>query len=416
MEVEKKVAQVTEETRPFPISGVIQRYAWGREPQHSIIGGLTQNGAEKRESSNAPSECYAELWFGAHPKGPSNLIEGDASRSLLDIVTNNPREVLGENVAHRYAELPFLFKVLSIARALSIQAHPDENLAIKLHAADPAHYPDARHKPEVGVALSPVSLLYGFCPLTRTLDALVHAPLEEFFGKALLSVARADPSPAKRKELFGRCFAAKAVEVQKCTSDLLTLLSSREELSDAEQWFVRLTKDYPLTDVGLFGVFFLNLVTLSPGEAVFIGPNIPHAYLEGELIECMANSDNVVRSGLTGKFCDVPTLFSMLSFEEQRARRITPVTSQGICWYRAPAEEFMLGTITGPQEAVLLPSGVPSLCVVLEGNASLEFGGAKRRAVKGQAFFIPARSEKVTLSLESGFVALATCPTKSASD
>jgi len=436
MEQELKDALHIIARKPFLISGVMQHYAWGRTFENSILPALI---GETAPLAGIPKH-YAELWYGAHPKGPSPILapilapllahlpgsSGMAQVTLLDAVVQLPKALLGENVHQRYSELPFLFKVLSVGRALSIQAHPDSALAKDLHTKDPVHYPDDRHKPEIGVALSPVSLLYGFCPLGKTLDSLSrYKPLEQFFGKEALAEARASLidsgltdsngsqsslASSKRRELFARCFSAPREEVETCCTELLAIFSSLETRSEAEDWFLRLAKDFPLTDVGLLGVFFLNLVTLAPEEAVFIGPNIPHAYLEGELIECMANSDNVVRAGLTEKFCDVSTLLSMLSFDEQRARRVTPVSAHGINWYRSAAEEFSLGTIKGPQKDIVLPAGVPSLCVVIEGSATLEVQGVRTVLKRGQASFIAAEAEKLTLSLENGFVAIATCP------
>jgi len=287
----------------------VQRYPWGLPSSRSIVGKLS--------AARASEEPCAEYWMGAHPKAPAELISGAERYSLDRALADFSDVVLGERVVQRWGrELPFLFKVLSIGAPLSIQAHPDSARARELHARDPKNYPDSFHKPEIGVALTPVEMLAGFQPPGEVSKNLRGYPeLARLVGDSAQSV----------EEVYRAVLGVADVVHSEATTALYSRLAIRgADCTVAERYFRSMYAEYGPADRGLFAFFLLNLVTLAPGEAVFMGPNFPHAYLSGELVECMANSDNVVRAGLTRKFQDKETLLSMLDFNAVRPNVLSP--------------------------------------------------------------------------------------------
>ena len=291
--------------------------------------------------------------------------------------------------------LPFLLKVLSIARALSVQAHPDLKLAAALHAARPDVYKDANHKPELACALTPFEAMAGF---RAPADLLVHlrsAPeLVTLVGTgrvaALEAAAAADGagataeggSPAFRAALrdaytsfstasetaVAAATAALAVRLAANLPPATPSLSSSPPSADAVA--ARLLRDFP-GDIGVFAPYLLNVLKLAPGEALFLAANEPHAYLSGDCVEVMACSDNVVRAGLTPKYRDVSTLCSMLTYAAA-APRVLAGSAVDACTvaYAAPVPEFLLQRTELPAEAYALPTThAAAVLIVLDGTA-----------------------------------------------
>lgn len=247
---------------------------------------------------------------------------------------------LGSAPYNATSALPYLFKVLSVAKALSVQSHPDKALAEKLHASRPDLYKDDNHKPEMACALTPFEAMCGFRSPTEIAAHLASVPeLREMVGEEAAvglinaaaslaaataniksghdSVKEADFKSALRRA-FTAFMTAPADAVAKHTSALESRLASRT-FSDAESMSPdavarRLCAQYP-GDVGVFAPYWLNTLRLEPGQAIFLGANAPHAYLAGDCMEVMACSDNVIRAGLTPKFKDVDTLCSSLTYE-----------------------------------------------------------------------------------------------------
>jgi mannose-6-phosphate isomerase len=332
----------------------IQHYAWGTKGDTAFIPHLL--GIEAQE--NLP---YAELWMGAHPKAPSALILDGARASLRQLIAQHPRPLLGTDVSTRFeGTLPFLFKVLSIGEALSIQAHPNKHQAERLHAQDPEHYPDGNHKPEVAVALTDLTALVGFKPLPEILETLRQYPeITNFIGPEIVDSAKhADlASKSGRRQcletLYATLIRRSITHKQNLTYHLNQLykqLHASPHVSEQEQLFLTLRQRYPGPDVGLFSIFFLNLVHLKKGQGIFTPAGIPHAYLEGNIVECMANSDNVVRVGLTPKYKDATTLLQILTYEATGVPILegTPLdVADGVeeVVYATPASEFQLSRL-----------------------------------------------------------------------
>ena len=350
----------------------VQHYPWGgrsadgRPPYIADLLGLADDGGKP----------WAELWIGAHPKLPARL-PAAGGQPLDQWLQAHP-------VAAGSAGLPFLMKVLDSAAALSIQAHPDKALAVKLRARSPEHYPDANHKPEIALALSRVS---AFCGFRRERSIRADAVRLPGLGRFLSGVRGQD----WLRGAYARIFTATAIEVAKTLQVLEAEVRALPRPTPRDRWFLKLLAQYP-GDRGTLCAWFLNLMTLRPGQALFIPANEPHAYLEGTMVECMASSDNVVRGGLTNKFIDRDVLLNMLSYQQGR-----PVVQAGKALptggriYQVPADEFRLelweqGTARRIHEA----NRQLSLLLILEGEAEFSIGLQKVKAPRGSIWLWPA--------------------------
>ena len=377
--------------------------------------------------------------MGTHPSNPSKDLE--TGRTLLDLVEDN-RALLSPSVAARYGKkLPFLFKVLSINKALSIQAHPNKKLAEQLHARDPKNYPDDNHKPEMTIAITPFEGLCGFRPLDEISHFLDNVPaLRELIGD---DVAREFVSTVKgneenesasavssNKKALQKTFAAvmsasesslhAATEhlVQSASADAAGLAAGGVLSTSGTALAELVTRLHGQfgADYGLFVLFFLNHVTLQPGEALFLRADDIHAYLSGDVVECMAASDNVVRAGLTPKFKDVDTLVSMLTYnyapiEEQKMQpteypyvtlnRAAYSSGSDAALYDPPIDEFsIIRTLLRGEGAKATFEQIdgPSIIICTAGKGKISVGPTEREIREGHVFFIGATAEVVLVS------------------
>ncbi|KAG0536771.1 hypothetical protein BDA96_03G092100 [Sorghum bicolor] len=347
----------------------VQHYEWGQHGAASLVARLADQNPD-------PARPYAELWMGTHPSGPSTLL-GDGAL-LRDWLARNP-DALGPAVAARWGgDLPFLFKVLSVAKALSIQAHPDKKLAEVLHALRPSTYKDDNHKPEMAIAFTEFRALCGFAPIEELKDVLRTVPeIEGLIGHEdtgkLMNMKEYDGVSEVKSSLrsaFAKLMTASKDMVSEAVAKLISRLNTDSKirnLTDKEQLVLSLERQYQ-DDVGVLAALFFNYVKLSPGEALYIGPNEPHAYLSGECIEIMATSDNVVRAGLTPKYRDVQTLCSMLTYKQAFPEILRGVPVQPhVRRYTPPFNEFEV-------DCCLVPPG-------------------GEKAKEGDVFFVPAYTE-----------------------
>ncbi|KAL6654902.1 hypothetical protein ACP70R_008367 [Stipagrostis hirtigluma subsp. patula] len=384
----------------------VQHYEWGRRGPDSLVARLARGadggGGEDGHGTDRP--C-AELWMGTHPAAPSSLAPGV---SLRDWVARNPA-ALGRAVAARWGgDLPFLLKALSVSKALSIQAHPDRDLARALHALRPAAYRDANHKPEMAVAVTEFRALCGFAGVQELKEVLRTVPeVHELVGKEeagkLLSVKEHDGGIKVRSYLqsaFTKLMIASEEAVSEAVSKLKNRLNSESKirtLTKKEELVLSLEKQYP-ADVGVLAAFFFNYVKLRPGEALYVGANEPHAYLSGECIECMATSDNVVRAGLTPKYKDVQTLCSMLTYKQGFPEILRGIPVQlYVTRYTPPTDEFEIDRYLLPPGESVTMSPVPgaSIFLVMTGKGKIQAGSMpdEAKAKEGNVFFIPAYTE-----------------------
>jgi mannose-6-phosphate isomerase len=260
------------ETVPVRIIPTVQHYSWGKKGHDSAIARLLPH-----VDQEIP---YAELWVGSHPRS-SATINSESGQTLRTLIATDPRALLGPAVTARFGELPFLLKILSVAQPLSIQAHPNKTLAQKLHQQHPEHYPDQNHKPEMGIALTPVDILYGFKDRPQLLETFRrHAALMTLMPPALtrelqgLSCELTDPQLCKAAYealLLGTNEARGAVVATLC--ETLTELSP---LSPFEHLIPNLRDTYGGGDCGILSGLLFNEVTIPVGKALYIGPNRVH--------------------------------------------------------------------------------------------------------------------------------------------
>ncbi|KAK3673502.1 Mannose-6-phosphate isomerase [Recurvomyces mirabilis] len=382
------------------------------------------------------SKPYAELWMGTHPSNPSKDLT--TGRTLLDLVQDN-QSLMSPAIAKRYEQkLPFLFKVLSINKALSIQAHPNKKLAEQLHKSDPKNYPDDNHKPEMTIAITPFDGLCGFRPLAEIAHFLQNVPsLRQLVGEQQAKKfeeatsgqeTSTDPSKAQENKsalqaAFTSLMSASPDDVSKHAPELIQQAekegpkfagtgveaTSGKTLSDLMQ---RLNTQFP-NDIGLFVTFFLNYVTLSPGEAMFLKADDIHAYLSGDIIECMAASDNVVRAGFTPKFKDVKNLTDMLTYsyapiEEQKMQPTdyhfckmnteAYKSSSLATLYDPPIEEFAVvrtALKSAGSKVTFEAIDGPSIVICTQGSGTVSVGPKTEELKEGYVYFVGATAELV---------------------
>lgn len=396
------------------IIGVPQNYAWGKVGSTSAVA--------RYEALNNPddtideSKPYAELWMGTHPKAPATF-KAAPHGQLLSLIETSPSKYLGSSVVAKFGDsgLPFLFKVLSINDVLSIQAHPDKKLGAQLHASDPAHYPDSNHKPEMAIAITDFEAFCGFKPLEEIDDLLQKIPeFHELIGDKVAAefhagVNDATVSAANKKLLlksvFSQLMNADEKTVAVYAGKMVSRIDSDPELfgADLADLIPRLNKQFP-GDVGLFGgCLMLNHCFLKSGEAMFMQALAPHAYIYGDIMECMATSDNVIRAGFTPKFKDVNTLVSCLTYAtdpvaEQKLKPAAFPRGTGeakFALYDPPIDEFSVLQIKCTGNAHIGAIDGPSIMIVTDGKGQVDGDSAG----EGSIFYI-APGHEVELSGE----------------
>ncbi|MCL4507409.1 MAG: mannose-6-phosphate isomerase, class I [Chloroflexi bacterium] len=403
---------------PYLMQNQIQHYEWGARDREAFIPQLLG-------ISPKPGVPYGELWMGAHPKAPSHIEVDDELIALDRWIARYPQELLGTAVSAKFnRQLPFLLKVLSAGEALSIQAHPNKTQARLLHAASPEHYPDDNHKPEVAVALDSLTALMGFRPFDELSAALERYPeISEFVGMDVAERVQRTSAPDLHKQhdltkMLLTALITRSVTHPDVLADAIDRLAHRLDttagsLTEAETLFIDLRRKYPGADIGLFSIFMLNLVHLAEGEAIFAEAGVPHAYIKGNIIECMANSDNVVRIGLTPKYKDAKTLLDILKYEPGAVKILGGKPSGGTVVYRTPAPEFRVSRFNvspGVTRHVSMLNK-PSILIVTQGEITLRYAGGADAFRRGQSIFIPAiLSEYSILSTQPSVIFQADVP------
>uniref|UniRef100_A0A8C5K1C4 Mannose-6-phosphate isomerase n=1 Tax=Jaculus jaculus TaxID=51337 RepID=A0A8C5K1C4_JACJA len=404
--------------RVFPLSCVVQQYAWGKTGSNSEVARLLASSDPLAQI--AEDKPYAELWMGTHPRGDAKILDNHISQKTLGQWIAENQDCLGPKVKETFnGKLPFLFKVLSVETALSIQAHPNKALAEKLHHQAPQHYPDANHKPEMAIALTSFQGLCGFRPVEEIVTFLKKVPEFQFLigddATTQLRQSLGSDSQAMASALRS-CFTHLMRSEKKVVVEQLNLLVKRisQQVSAGNSMedicgtlLLDLHQQYP-GDIGCFAIYFLNLLTLKPGEAMFLEANVPHAYLKGDCVECMACSDNTVRAGLTPKFIDVPTLCEMLNYTPtaSKDRLFPPEQSQDdpyLSIYNPPVPDFTVMRMQVPgsvTEYKVLALDSASILLMVQGTvtASTPTAQAAIPLQRGGVLFIGA-NESVSLKL-----------------
>jgi mannose-6-phosphate isomerase len=380
------------------LRGTFQHYAWGTTDAIPEFLGLPADGRP-----------VAEYWLGAHALAPS-LVAGEP----LDALVAEHPEVVGDASRAAFGDqLPFLVKVLSARHALSLQVHPSrdqaregyakENIAGLATDAPERTYRDDWPKPEIMISLSGFESLAGFRDPRRTAAlfgglgvadelASVIGPLTERKGSAALAevfldILSLDGERAALSELV--CAAA----VKK--------KDEPGELGEFARTVLELDEVFP-TDPGILAALLMNRVTLSAGEALYVPAGQMHAHLHGTGVEVMANSDNVIRGGLTSKHVDVGELVKVVDFEPSAPQAIHPIAvSEGVQKYPTPCEEFDVWRIAprAGLDPIRLPGeGSARILLVIEGEAELTNGADQLRLHRGDAAFLPATDPTASIS------------------
>lgn len=381
---------------PLKLKCIVQPYAWGKVGQDSLIARIT---GDRR---NIP---MAELWMGSHPKASSSLTINGHEISLRDLIKQYPIEILGKDTVARFgAELPFLFKVLSVGAPLSIQAHPDKPLAQILHTKDPKNYPDDNHKPEVAIALTPVEALCGFRTLDEIKAICVKTPeLQELFGEDLNKRVNAHDKETDNsllKALYSKVMNSDEHTIEHLCGKLFERLSSSVERTAEDNWVLSLRANYPTGDVGLFSFYMLNRLELTPGEGIFLEANTPHAYLSGDMVECMANSDNVVRAGLTPKFKDIPTLLEMLEYKSSSdlIRKVERKAEEPCPGFNLPVAEFRIHLLSSDSTGTkCITQNSVEMLFMSSGSCVINSGSDLCAMKQGECFLIPGKIDSYTV-------------------
>ncbi|MFC9331254.1 mannose-6-phosphate isomerase, class I [Kitasatospora sp. NPDC057015] len=395
-------------SQPQPAAGLltnrIRPYAWG---SRTAIARLTG-----RTPTDSPE---AELWMGAHPAAPSRTDRGSGPEPLDAIIARDPAREIGGRVTERFGpRLPFLLKILAAEHALSVQVHPTTAQAEAGFAAEQAAgvpldaphriYKDPHHKPEMLCALDEFDALCGFREPTATAELLAALRLP-VLDPWIHTLRTADPETAVRTVLTEALGGDRA----RGTAAAVALATALEDAArtggpHARTYgaYAAAARDYP-ADPGLVAALLLNHVQLRPGEALYLDARVPHAYLHGTGVEVMANSDNVLRCGLTPKHVDVEALAAVVDFRPGTPAPV-PATagSGGELHYRTPAAEFALSRLDVSGSLVLDDDG-PQILLCTEGGLTLRQGLRVQLELRqGDSAFLPAAGAPAELTGTAG--------------
>jgi len=315
------------------LDNTVRPYAWGSPTAIPHLLGVEPTG-----------EPQAEMWMGAHPGAPSRTDRG----TLVDVIDADPRRELGERTVARFGpRLPFLLKLLAAGAPLSLQVHPDltqakegyedeERRGIPVDAPN-RNYKDANHKPELICALTEFDGLCGFSAPAYAADLLDGLGVDSL--KPYVDLLRAHPEEAALREVLTAVLSADPEDMARTVAETT---AACERLGGDHAPYAGLAHHYP-GDPGVIAAMLLNHVRLQPGEALYLGAGVPHAYLDGLGVEIMANSDNVLRCGLTPKHVDVPELLRVVRFEASDPGVLRPEAApDGEEVYATPIDEFRL--------------------------------------------------------------------------
>ena len=382
----------------FKLKGKVQHYAWGGSEYIPHWLGI----------DNKEGKPFAEYWMGAHPSASSTITINNEERNLFELIKNDPDFFIGEKTKKAFGELPYLFKILDVKEMLSIQVHPSKESAVKgfdeeetngvLINASNRNYKDKNHKPEVMVALSEFWLLHGFLAEDKLLNVIKTTPEFKHLEQIILDKGY--------KSLYESVMTMPQREVDELLGSLVEREVSRKKNNEVSKhepgWWVAKLYEHETQlnniDRGIFSIYFFNIVKAEPGDGVFQGAGLPHAYLEGQNVELMANSDNVLRGGLTPKHVDVPELMKHIIFEgiQPNVMKGMDLTS-GEKNYPCPVADFGISKIelnTG--ETYQSETASLEIIVIIEGELKAS-GTNSVEAKKGEVVAIAA-GETYTIS------------------
>ena len=390
----------------FKLDNVIQNYVWGSQDAMGELFGIT----------NSNNEPQAEIWMGAHPIGCSKI--ADNGMLLSELIAQDPVGVLGDYTVERFGDLPFLFKVLAADKPLSVQVHPKRDNArsgynkeneqgIELNAPN-RNYKDDNHKPELVYALTFYKAMNGFRPIKDIVSLFEQAGIATL--KEEINMLRDAPSVKGLKHFFSAVMKMTGGKKDNALTQLKLAIQSKAKTAKAREAFeliAEFSEEYA-NDIGLFSPLMLNVVELEPGEAMFLHAETPHAYVKGTGLEIMANSDNVLRAGLTPKHMDVAELIANTRFEaiEPDEIKLTPYKMENKIGYPIPVEDFGFEVLSVTYEAKKEFVRGPEILFCIEGDVTLSSQNQALKVKAGESIFV-CNSSKVYQYQGNGVLARA---------
>ncbi|MFF9626749.1 mannose-6-phosphate isomerase, class I [Streptomyces griseosporeus] len=361
------------------LENTVRPYAWGSTTAIPQLLGIEPTG-----------QPQAEMWMGAHPGAPSRTARG----TLADVIEADPERELGAAAVAKFGpRLPFLFKILAAGAPLSLQVHPDLEQARQGYADEEArgipvdaphrNYKDANHKPELICALTEFDGLCGFRDPVHVAELLDGLGVDSL--KPYVDLLHAHPEEAALREVLTAILGADREEIAHTVAETA---AACDRLGGVYAPYALLAHHFP-GDPGVLAAMLLNQVRLQPGEALFLGAGIPHAYLSGLGVEIMANSDNVLRCGLTPKHVDVPELLRVVRFEAADPGVLRPEASpDGEELYETPIDEFRLSRYVLPAGGAAHDLTRPTPQILLCTAGTVRAG--EHELTPGQSVFVPA--------------------------
>lgn len=390
------------------LRGVVRTYAWGSRTDIAEFTGRPVPAAHPE----------AELWFGAHPGDPAWLETETGDVSLLEAVTADPEGQLGSASRERFGDvLPFLVKVLAADEPLSLQAHPSAEQAIEGYLREEKlgipvnspvrNYRDTSHKPELLVALHSFEALAGFRQSARTIDLLRALAVTDLDPYIELLNDQSDADGLRA--LFTTWITAPQPDIDVLVSAVIDgainyVSSGATEFAAEAKTVLELGERYP-GDAGVLASLLLNRISLAAGEALFIPAGNLHTYLRGFAVEVMANSDNVLRGGLTPKHVDVPELLRVLDFAPTAEKQLRPQIRRDelAVVYDTPADEFAVALLTldgehlGHEVDARSGGDGPQILLCAEGAATVHGKSGSLELRRGMAAWVAADDGPVGL-------------------
>lgn len=378
-------------THFFKLNNIIQDYAWGSKTALNTLFDI----------QNPQNKPQAELWMGAHANGCSKIEVNGEIQLLSDFINQNKDDILGQSTNQAFGELPYLFKVLCAENALSVQVHPskiqaetgfekEEKANIPLTASH-RNYKDPNHKPELVFALTEYTAMNGFRHFAEIIAYFDALNIEQL--NVLIADLKATQNEANLARFFGSLLAITGTDKNTCLDGLLTYASMHQ---GQFIWDIILTlaEQYP-GDIGLFSPLILNTIVLQPGEAMFLDACTPHAYIKGTGLEIMANSDNVLRAGLTPKHMDISELIACTRCQPLDHHNIllAPEISDNALHYPIPVEDFKFSVYQGVENQNIDISSAEIIFAIDADVTLTHQSGESIQIKKGESVFIPAYSK-----------------------
>ncbi|SJL83412.1 mannose-6-phosphate isomerase, class I [Vibrio palustris] len=389
---------LNKKTAFFRMQNVIKNYSWGSKTSIYELFGIP----------NSENKPQAEIWMGTHPNGCSTVECQATKLKLSDLIAKDKTSFLSAKTVEEFGELPYLFKVLAANQALSVQVHPskqeaevgyekENNAGIPINSPV-RNYKDSNHKPELVYALTRYQAMNGFRNFTEILNLFKSIKSETLLP--LIQRFSIDQTASGLEKFFVTLLSLSGQQKKLALNDLLSF--AQRKTTDISELILELSQTYP-GDIGLFTPLLLNIITLNPGEAMYLEARTPHAYIKGTGLEVMANSDNVLRAGLTTKHIDVIELASCTDFKEKtfETLKLEPTVHEfGEQKYAPPISDFKFSLYPSPSQAVVKPQSA-EIIMAIDTDVTLTHRNENFVLSKGQSVFIPAYVDEYSIQSQA---------------